>query len=92
MSRGKERKTARRNLAGLSRKYTEEAIETLVAVMRESKSDTARLNAASELLDRGHGKATAVVESEVTVTHDDFVERAQAVAGITADTEAETCH
>lgn len=37
--------------------YTEEALETLAAVMRSGESETARVAAADKLLDRGHGKA-----------------------------------
>jgi hypothetical protein len=40
----------------LAREHTEEAIKTLVRVMRDSKSDQARAGAAGQILDRGWGK------------------------------------
>jgi len=44
----------------LARAHTEEAVETLVDLMRHAKSDAARGAAAQALLDRGYGKAVAV--------------------------------
>ena len=41
----------------LAREYTPEALKTLVNVMKASESDAARVAAAKELLDRGHGKS-----------------------------------
>lgn len=38
-------------------KYTPEALKTLCAIMRGSDSDAARVAAAKEILDRGHGKS-----------------------------------
>jgi hypothetical protein len=46
----------------LARQHTTEAIETLVTLMREGRTDTARAAAASELLSRGWGKATTPLE------------------------------
>jgi hypothetical protein len=41
----------------LARKYTTEAVETLVAIMRNEKAtDSARALAANSILDRGHGR------------------------------------
>lgn len=40
-----------------ARKYTSEALETLATVMRNSEGDPARVSAAKELLDRGHGRS-----------------------------------
>jgi hypothetical protein len=40
----------------LARGHTEEAITTLVTIMRSSKQDKARAQAAQALLDRGWGK------------------------------------
>ena len=48
------------NVRELAREYTEEAIETLVDLMRHAKSDAARGAAAQALLDRGYGKSVAV--------------------------------
>ncbi len=48
----------RRSLSALARTYTEEAINTLAAVMRnKDEAGTARLAAANYILDRGYGKA-----------------------------------
>ena len=44
----------------LARDHSEEAIETLVDLMRHAKSDAARGAAAQALLDRGYGKSVAV--------------------------------
>jgi hypothetical protein len=44
----------------MARDHTEEAIETLVDLMRHAKSDAARGAAAQALLDRGYGKSVAV--------------------------------
>jgi hypothetical protein len=42
----------------LARKHTDEALETLAAIMRNPKaSASARVSAANALLDRGYGKA-----------------------------------
>ena len=48
------------NVRELAREYTEEAIETLVDLMRHAKSDAARGAAAQALLYRGYGKSVAV--------------------------------
>jgi len=51
----------------LAKAYTREAVETLAAVMRSSKSGaTARAIAANSLLDRGHGKAPQHIMAEVS--------------------------
>lgn len=42
----------------LARKYTDEAVETLVSIMQDVKSPAnARIAAATALLDRGYGRA-----------------------------------
>jgi len=43
----------------MARMHAEEAIETLVEMIRDSDTDSARIAAIKELLDRGLGKATA---------------------------------
>lgn len=40
-----------------AQKYTQEALDTLALLMRGAESEQARVSAARELLDRGHGKA-----------------------------------
>ena len=54
-------------VAQLARQHTTDAIETLVEIMRDKKATaSARVTAAKELLDRGHGRAPA----EVTIKTD----------------------
>jgi len=43
-------------ISELARSYTEEALETLVYVARNGRSDASRVAAATALLDRGFGK------------------------------------
>lgn len=52
----------------LARDYTEEAVLALAQVMRGADSDAAKVAAAKELLDRGHGKAKQVVDATVAAT------------------------
>jgi hypothetical protein len=53
-------------IRSLARKYTEQAIETLVHVMREPKAPQAsRVAAATALLDRGWGKPQQTTELTV---------------------------
>jgi hypothetical protein len=42
----------------LARNYAPEAVQTLARIMREGDSDTSKIAAAKELIDRGYGKAT----------------------------------
>ena len=51
-------------LQGLARQYTEHAIKVLAMIMVKGESEQARIMAARELLDRGHGKATQVLASD----------------------------
>ena len=45
--------------ASLARKYAEEALNTLVTIMKDKRAPTTtRLDAAVEILDRGHGRPT----------------------------------
>lgn len=46
-----------KEIKALAQKHTPAALKTLVSVMQASDSDAARVSAAKELLDRGHGKA-----------------------------------
>lgn len=47
--------------------YTTEALETLAEVLRKSESDAARVAAAKELLDRGHGKARQALDVDANI-------------------------
>jgi hypothetical protein len=54
-------------LREIAREYSGPAIEALVKVCREGKSETARVAAASALLDRGYGKPGQHID--VTARH-----------------------
>ena len=51
-------------LSELAKTYTEEALETLVDVAKNGRSEAARVSAANALLDRGYGKPAAKEEIE----------------------------
>ena len=53
-------------LSELAKTYTEEALQTLVDVARNGRTDAARVSAANALLDRAYGKP-AVKEDRETV-------------------------
>lgn len=63
------------DLRDLAKAYTADALGELHRIMTASPSDQARVAAAKELLDRGHGKPTQAVDVEakmlgaVTVTY-----------------------
>ena len=52
-------------LSEIAKTYTEEALETLVDVARNGRTDAARVSAATALLDRAYGKPTANLERSV---------------------------
>ena len=53
-------------LSELAKSYTDDALETLIDVARNGRTDAARVSAANALLDRGYGKP-AVKEEQETV-------------------------
>lgn len=53
-----------KDIKALAQKHTPAALKTLVDVMGKSESDAARVAAARELLDRGHGKAPQAITGE----------------------------
>lgn len=53
-----------RTLKELAREYTAEALEALVAVLKSSDSDAARVSAANAILDRGYGKPSTVLAGD----------------------------
>jgi hypothetical protein len=55
---------ATRTLREIAREYTEEALEALVAVLRDGESEAARIQAANAILDRGYGKPTTTIGDE----------------------------
>ena len=52
-------------LSELAKTYTEEALDTLVDVARNGRTDAARVFAANALLDRAYGKPVVNEEREV---------------------------
>tara|TARA_B100001059_G_C17811153_1_gene572330 strand:+ start:139 stop:423 length:285 start_codon:yes stop_codon:yes gene_type:complete len=52
-------------LSELAKTYTEEALDTLVDVARNGRTDAARVSAANALLDRAYGKPVVNEEREV---------------------------
>jgi len=53
------------NLSELARGYTQDALNALVGVMNTSQSDSARIAAATAILDRGYGRPTKTTSLEV---------------------------
>jgi hypothetical protein len=60
-------------IRSLARAHTEEAINCLVGVMRNSPNDNAKVSAAEKLMDRGWGKAAQPIagddENPLNVIH-----------------------
>ena len=54
-----------KRLPGLAKTYTEKALQTLVDVARNGRTDAARVSAANALLDRAYGKPTVQEEKEI---------------------------
>lgn len=54
----------KRDLASLAKDHAETALKTLVEIMTQGESETARLSAANALLDRGFGKPFQGVNPE----------------------------
>ena len=53
------------NLSELAREYTNDALDALVEVMQSSQSDSARIVAATTILERGYGRPTKTTALEV---------------------------
>ena len=52
-------------LSELAKTYTQEALETLVDVARNGRTDAARVSAANALLDRAYGKPAVKEERKI---------------------------
>ena len=52
-------------LSELAKTYTDEALDTLVDVARNGRTDAARVSAANALLDRAYGKPAVKEEREI---------------------------
>ena len=61
----KATKELKLNLSELAREYTQDSLMTLVDVMQSSQSDSARIAAATAILDRGYGRPTKTTSFEV---------------------------
>lgn len=57
------------DLRTAAQRYTDEALETLAAIMRASESDASRVAAATALLDRGHGRPAQKQDIDLNVRH-----------------------
>jgi len=53
------------NLSELAREYTNDALDALVEVMKSGQSDSARIAAATAVLDRGYGRPIKTASLEV---------------------------
>ena len=66
------------DLKSLARSYTEVAVSTLGGIAKDGESESARVAAAAQLLDRGWGKANqphdAKVEGELRITIRNIIE------------------
>ena len=67
-------------VAELARSYTNEAIDTLVGLMRHAKDDRVRGTAAQALLERGWGKPRVEVATTHKSDSQSFIEALQEVA------------
>ena len=57
-------------LSDLCKAHTEDAVKCLAAIMNNKKgNENARISAAKELLDRGHGKSVQVHEGDAPETN-----------------------
>ena len=52
-------------LSELAKTYTEEALQTLIDVAKNGRTDAARVSAANALLDRAYGKPAVIEEKEI---------------------------
>ena len=90
---GRRRRTAEDlEVEALARKYTRSALRTLSDIAIDGKSESARVAAAVAILDRGHGKPTQPVESDVSVTNYGIADRQPTAEQWATDYTAETAH
>jgi hypothetical protein len=57
--------THSQRLSELAKTYTEDALNTLIDVARNGRTDAARVSAANAILDRGYGKPAVREEQSV---------------------------
>jgi hypothetical protein len=70
-------------LSEMAREHTQEALETVLQVMREGDTDAIRLAAANIVLDRGYGRPQAALEVTGAPGPADWEPIRQAVASLT---------
>ena len=56
---------AKARISDIAKEYSQDAIETLVDVMRNGSSDNARIAAATAILDRGYGKPSKEINTNI---------------------------
>jgi hypothetical protein len=61
-------------LTDLARGHTVEALETLLDVMRNGLTDTARIAAANSILDRAYGRPKQSVEEQLSIAGPSVIE------------------
>jgi hypothetical protein len=79
----------------LARKYTRKAINTLIGILDDPKANAAaRSFAANSLLDRGYGKPTQHIETNVTIldslSETELRALAAAIAGLAGEPQETT--
>jgi len=73
-------------LSELAREHTQEAMETVLEVMREGDTDAIRLAAANVILDRGYGRPQAALEvTAAGPAEADWARIQKAVASLTIE-------
>lgn len=63
------------DVKALAGKYSEAALKELARLSVKAESETARVAAAKEILDRAYGKATQAITANVNMTHEDALEQ-----------------
>ena len=66
---------ATREVKDLAQRYAPDALKELARLAREAESESARVSAIKELLDRAYGKAPQAITANVTMTHEDALEQ-----------------
>jgi len=77
------RQIAKINVAALARSYSTKSVETLAKLL-DSADERVAMEAATRLLDRGHGKAVQSVEQNININNDPNKLSDQVLASIAA--------
>lgn len=66
-----------------AQEYTLDALETLVAIMRDPESPpAARVSACNSILDRGHGKPTQAIDLNTAAKHEEWLDLLEGVKDV----------